>query len=96
MDIAATLRTPGSQIGFLLTCGYFKATKRFYQPQDFHERDIDAVAKILELQNCDFSSDVYAKQTRARHQQLILDFYGFSSFDEGAKKALVIEITAMA
>ena len=32
MDIAKGLRTPDSQIGFLLMCGYFKATKRFYQP----------------------------------------------------------------
>jgi len=27
MDIAKSLRTPGGQIGFLLMCGYFKATK---------------------------------------------------------------------
>ena len=51
MDIATTLRSPISQIGFLLMCGYFKATKRFYLPQDFHKRDIEAVARILTLQN---------------------------------------------
>ena len=45
MDIAATLRTPDSQIGFLLMCGYFKATKRFYLPQDFCERDIEAITR---------------------------------------------------
>jgi len=32
IDIARNLRTPNSQIGFLLMCGYFKTTKRFYQP----------------------------------------------------------------
>jgi len=96
MDITATLRTSGGQIGFLLMCGYFKATTRFYQPQDFHERDIEAVAIILKVQSADFSPDAYAKQTRARHQQLILDFYGFTPFDEAAKKALVVEVATMA
>lgn len=96
MDIAATLRTPGGKIGFLLMCGYFKATKRFYQPQDFHARDIEAVAKVIGLQDTDFSHDTYAKQTRARHQQLILDSYGFVPFDEQTKKTLAVEISAMA
>lgn len=96
MDIAATLRTPGGQIGFLLMCGYFKATKRFYQPQDFHERDIESAARVLKLKGYDFSPDDYVKQTRARHQQLILDFYGFAPFDEAARKALAVEIATMA
>jgi hypothetical protein len=29
MDIGKKLRRPNSQIGFLLMCAYFKATKRF-------------------------------------------------------------------
>ena len=94
--MAARLRTPGGQIGFLMMCGYFKAARRFYQPQDFHERDIEAAARLLELHGSDFSPDAYAKQTRARHQQLILDFHGFATFDEVARKALTVEIAAMA
>jgi hypothetical protein len=96
LDIIATLRTPSGQIGFLVLCGYFKATKRFYLPRDFHERDIAAAARILELDGSDFSPNAYAKQTRARHQQLILDFHGFAPFDERSKVALVAEIVAMA
>ena len=64
MDIAKGLRTPDSQIGFLLMCGYFKATKRFYQPQDFHIRDIEAAISILELSESNFSCHDYPKQTR--------------------------------
>jgi TnpA family transposase len=96
MDIAKNLRTPGGQIGFLLMYGYFKATRRFYQPQDFHERDIEAAARMLGLPSAGFISDAYAKQTRLRHQKIILDFYGFTPFDETASNALATEIATMA
>lgn len=96
MDITTTLRSPISQIGFLLMCGYFKATKRFYLPQDFHKRDIEAVARILTLQNVNFTVDRYPKQTRARHQKFILDFYGFAPFNEKAKTSIAVEVSTMA
>lgn len=96
MGTAVALRTNGSRIGFLLMCGYFKATKQFYLPQDFHERDIEAVAQLLGLQGSGFSSDTYAKQTRARHQQIVLDFYGFMAFSGEAVAALAPEIATMA
>ncbi len=91
LDAANTLRTPGGKIGFLLMCGYFKATKRFFQSHDFHERDVEAVARALGLLGSEFSAGAYAKQTRARHQQAILDFYGFTAFDVKAKNMLAIE-----
>jgi hypothetical protein len=53
-------------------CDYFKATKRFYQPQDFHERDIEAVARMAKIQSSEFTPGAYAKQTRTRHQKVIL------------------------
>jgi len=96
MDIAKSVRTPLGQIGFLLMCGYFKATKRFYQPQDFHERDVEAVARMLGLRSSEFIPDAYAKQTRQRHQKIILDFHGFKPFDETACNALATEIATMA
>lgn len=96
MGTAVALRTNGSRIGFLLMCGYFKATKQFYLPQDFHERDIEAVAQLLGLQGSGFSSDTYAKQTRARHQQIVLDFYGFMAFSGEAVATLAPEIATMA
>lgn len=65
-DTAATLRAHGGQIGFLLMCGHFKAARRFYQPQDFHERDIEAAARLVDLKGSDFSPGAYAWQTRAR------------------------------
>lgn len=36
MNLACNLRNATNQIGFLLLCGYFKATKRFFLAHDFH------------------------------------------------------------
>lgn len=96
LEIASSLRTQDSQIGFLLLCGYFKATKRFFLPQDFHQRDIAAVATLLDLQADCFAAGDYRKTTRIRHQNTVLKFYGFSAFDGHAETALGIEITTMA
>ena len=95
MDIATSLRTPDTQIGFVLVCGYFRAARRFYLPHDFHTRDIQAAATMLDLVVSDFSPDRYAKQTRTRHQQLVMEFHGFAPFDGKAEAALVTEITTM-
>ena len=46
-DIATSLRTAGNQLVFLLSCGYFKATKRFYPVPTFHRRDLTYVADRL-------------------------------------------------
>ena len=96
LDIARGLRTPTGQIGFLLLCGYFKATKRFFLPQDFHRRDVEAAARILNLSAGNFAGEEYVKTTRIRHQQWILAFYGFKPFDNGAETAVAVEITTMA
>lgn len=96
MEVAASLRTPDTQIGFVLVCGYFRAARRFYSPQDFHERDIRAASTMLGLKPSDFSTDRYAKQTRTRHQRIVLDFHGFVPFGEAAEAALTLEIATMA
>jgi TnpA family transposase len=96
LDIARRLRTPNGQIGFLLLCGYFKATKRFFLPQDFHKRDVEVVAKILGLSACNFTFADYVKTTKIRHQKSILEFYGFKPFDSKAESTIAIEITTMA
>lgn len=96
LEKANKLRTPSSQIGFLLLCGYFKATKQFFLPQDFLSRDIEAVANALGLPLEKFSPDDYGKTTRIRHQNLILGFYGFAAFDTKAESVLKLEIATMA
>ena len=96
MDIANGIRTPDGQIGFLLMCGYFKATKRFYPPQDFQARDIAAAIHQLNLPDQVFEPTRYAETTRLRHQRQILDFHGFLPFDDAASQNLMTEIATMA
>lgn len=96
LEIARGLRTPTGQIGFLLLCGYFKSTKRFFLPQDFHRRDVEAAAKTLSLSAVNFACEEYVKTTRIRHQQWILAFYGFQPFDNRAEAAVAVEISTMA
>lgn len=95
LKTAQTLRTPSSQIGFALMCGYFKATKRFFLPHHFQARDIGAVAKLLDLNPSDFKADAYTETTRLRHQKRIAEFYGFEPFDSIAEQLLENEITTM-
>jgi len=79
-DIATSLRTASNQLVFLLSCGYFKATKRFYPVPTFHRRDLTYVADriAVTLEGIDLTD--YPKQTMARHQAAILNFYGFRAF----------------
>ena len=96
MDIAQGLRTPDSRIGFLLMCDYFKATKRFYHPQDFRDRDVAAATRQLNLSDSAFDPTQYTETTRLRHQRQILDFHEFLPFDQSASDARATEIATMA
>ena len=44
----------------------------------------------------DVSTEPYPARTRQRHQQRILDFYGFMPFNDEAETALIAEIATMA
>lgn len=96
IDRAVRMRTSNSKIGFLVMCGYFKATKQFYLPQDFYARDIEKVARQLGLDAGAFETHDYTETTRLRHQKQILDFYGFKPFDENTQTALTSDIATMA
>jgi TnpA family transposase len=94
LDMAKSMRSRGYRIGFLVSCGYFKSTRRFYAPVDFEPRDIAYVARQLGVG--DAPTIAYPARTRQRHQQRILEFYGFAPFDNRAEAALVVEIATMA
>lgn len=93
---AAKLRTPTNRLCFLLNCGYFKASKRFFPAGLSHRPDIEYVARHAGIDLKMVDLDSYDKQTLLRHQQTILQLNGFGSFDKNAQAAILHEIEAMA
>ena len=93
--MVAGLRAPAHQVGFLISCGYFQATKKFYPAKEFHSRDIDYVANKLGLSIELVVLEDYNARTRQKHQQTILKFYGYRAFDSKVKDFLVEEIDVM-
>ncbi len=94
LSIARNMRSPDHRIGFLTSCGYFRATRRFFAPADFTTRDLAATTRSLGMNAV--LAVAYPDRSRQRHQQLILDHYGFSPFGAQAEAALASEIAAMA
>jgi hypothetical protein len=47
LKVVNDLLKPAYKIGFLVACGYFKATKKFFNPKEYHQRDIEYVARVL-------------------------------------------------
>ena len=94
-DIATSLRTASNQLVFLLSCGYFKATKRFYPVPTFHRRDLTYVADriAVSLEGIDLTD--YPKQTMSRQQAAILNFYGFRAFKPYGRAVLSAEIARL-
>jgi TnpA family transposase len=94
-DLATNLRTSTNQVVFLLSCGYFKATKRFYPVPTFHQRDLVYVADRIagDPQTIDLTH--YPKQTMARHQAAILNFYGFRAFKPHGRELLTADIARL-
>lgn len=95
METAESLQSSSTRIGFLVMCGYFRASNRFFAPTEFRIRDIDYAAGQLGLVTDNFFANDYAKATRSRHQQIILDFFGFRSFDQAAETLIETEIITM-
>jgi hypothetical protein len=96
LTLAQDLQTPTNQVCFLVSCGYFKAAKRFFPNRRCSRRDFDYVAQQLGFQPESIDLNSYSATTRLRHERLILDFYGFRPFDATAKSFVAGEIEKLA
>jgi hypothetical protein len=93
-ESAVALRTPTNRVRFLLAAGYFKARHKFFNRQ-YHAADIDFVAAQLGISAEDVNVAAHYKGTYARHQRLILDYFGYGPFDEVAKARIAEEIARL-
>ena len=95
LNKAQRLRTPCHRIGFLLACGYFKATKKFFSIDDYHQRDIEYIARYIETTTKSLNKNVIPETTQRRHRQDILVYYGFRRFAADAESYIKQEIYDM-
>lgn len=93
-DSMVNLRTPINKVCFLVVAGYFKARRKFFARQ-FHQTDIEYVARQIGVDPSEVFIESYSKETYARHQRAILSYFGYSPFDEAAKTLITHEIAAL-
>ena len=91
----ANLRTPANQLCFLLSCDYFKASKRFFSAQTFHPRDVEYVIGRTGLELEQIELHLYGKETSSRYRGFILDFYSFKPFPPHGRPVLAEEIARL-
>lgn len=86
--------TPTNKVCFLVTLGYFKARRKFFARQ-FIQSDIEFIAHQVGVNLLDVSVANYSKVTYLRHQNLILQHFGYQAFDELAHAFIRAEIQAL-
>jgi len=87
-DLVENFKTPTNQAGFILQFGYFKATGRFFAAREFHQIDIEFVARRRDIQQDVIDLSRYTQTTFERHQELILINMGIKKFDVLSKDIL--------
>lgn len=95
VKIAEQLRTPTNKIYFLVASGYFSATKKFYSPQQYLQIDIEYVCRKFGENHQPVIATKYDKQTLLRHQELILVYYGFKTFNPKGSPFIQSEINTL-
>ena len=95
LDMCKNLRKPDYKIGFLIACGYFKASRQFFRPEDFHLRDMQFVAQKIGDSSENINVLDYPPRTRQRHEQEILHYYGYRRFDKEAESYIKQEVSDM-
>lgn len=77
-----------------MAAGYFKARRKFFARQ-FRQADIEYVAHQIGVNPVEVRVDAYDRITYFRHQRVILNYFGYSPFDEAAKTIIINEIAAL-
>lgn len=93
-QLSQSFRTSTNRVCFILMAGYFRARHKFFGKQ-FHAADLDFVATRLGAHLADIKPSAYDKQTITRHQQVLLDFFGYRKFDKEAGSLLTCEIAGL-
>ncbi|MBK9662530.1 MAG: DUF4158 domain-containing protein [Nitrosomonas sp.] len=74
------LRSPAHQVGFLISCSYFLATKKFFAANEFRAVDVEYITQKLGLPDVLVNLHEYNDRTRQKHQQDHTQVLRLSSF----------------
>lgn len=88
------LRTAENRVLFILQLGYFRSSQKFFAGH-FHPDDFEFIKQKYGIS---FSSDeqpIYSRPTIARHQQIILEFYGLRSIEKSDQTFLFDEALSL-
>lgn len=91
LDSMMNLRTPTNKVCFLLSAGYFKARRKFFGWQ-FRQTDIEYIAHQINVDPVEVHINAYDRATSTRHRSIILNYFGWGSFDETAEMFIAGEI----
>ena len=95
LKMAHSLRKNTYKIGFLVECAYFRVTKKFFQPKDYHKRDVEYAANKLGVESKEIRFEEYQRSRIHQLRGVILNAYGFQHFDKEAENTMTLEITEM-
>ena len=85
LHILDKLRTVTNKVGFLLQLAYFRSHGKFYTANQFRQRDIDYVIRLLGLNANQLDFDKYQKRIPALHRKKILARLGWRALDQTAQ-----------
>lgn len=84
--IISRISRPDNKIGFVLQLGYFRSSARFYPADQFKQRDITYVKRLLNCDEADLAQ--YTGTIVTRHRQRLLTTLNWQEADAEAKEQL--------
>lgn len=95
LKLIESFKIPTNKVGFVLQLGYFKAINRFFVARKFHKQDIEFVSSRLQILPEKIYLEKYIEATFVRHQEIILENFGFQPFNEATKLILIKEALSL-
>lgn len=94
--VLSKLRDNSSKAGYLLQLGYFKATNRFFSVNTFHEKDLEYIARLLQINRQTIKMDKYGERMKRYYQNVILQQTGSFKFTEKTRRVIEQEAQLLA
>lgn len=87
-EIIDSIIKPLNKIYFFLQLIYFKHSARLFNSKQFNLKDLEHIAKILNLPINNINIKSYPQQTAQNHQNKILEYLGWQKLNNSTKHIL--------